>query len=196
MVRQVTGRSSETYYQSKEDNTLVEAIVVEKAMIPDVVLSQQVSDGARRLGSDSRPRGRCLREIRDRRDWDKLLKVLVCHQPRGRWQDIFSLFIRYLATAVPKIMKFALAGILTAAVGALGALAASSTGTYSAFQQELIGLAASHDGLIPLDAALFEKIISKDREYSVAVQFTAMSMKCAPCRYVYPHLSTSSLADC
>jgi hypothetical protein len=67
-------------------------------MIFDMVLPQQGSDGTRRLGSDSRPRGGCLRQIRDRRDRDKLLEVLVRHQhegqPRGRWQSLFiySLF--------------------------------------------------------------------------------------------------------
>jgi hypothetical protein len=103
MVRQVTGRSSETHHQLREDNTLVEAIIVEKAMILDVVLSQQGSDGARRLGSDSRPWGGCLREIRDRRDRDKLFEVLVNHQPRGRWQGlIFSYLFAIWQPPFPK----------------------------------------------------------------------------------------------
>lgn len=81
-------------------------------------------------------------------------------------------------------MRLAFAGILTATVGALGALAAASASTYSTFHQQLIGLAAANNGIVPLDANLFEQIITKDRDWSVAVQFTAMNMKCAPCRYV------------
>lgn len=90
-------------------------------------------------------------------------------------------------------MRVTLAGILTVAMGALQAFA--TTTTYSAVHQQLIDLAAKNDGVVPLDAALFEKITASDREWSASVQFTAMQMKCAPCRSVTCP-SSSALAGC
>lgn len=80
-------------------------------------------------------------------------------------------------------MKVAFAGIVAAAFGALQALAASSK---SALHSQLIDLAAQNGGVVPIDAALFEQITIKERDWSIVLQFTAMApnMKCTPCRYV------------
>jgi hypothetical protein len=88
-------------------------------------------------------------------------------------------------------MKAILAGILAAACGALQALASSKDSTYSSVHQELIDLAAKNHGVITLDSSTYEKITSKDRDWSVTLQFTAMApnMKCAPCRFVSQRVS-------
>lgn len=72
------------------------------------------------------------------------------------------------------------------------AFAASTEQTH----QLLVDLAAKNAGIVPLDAGLFEKIVAKDREWSVSVQFTALSptMKCAPCRDFAPQFATVAKA--
>jgi oligosaccharyltransferase complex subunit gamma len=90
-------------------------------------------------------------------------------------------------------MKVAFAGIAATALSALQAFAASSP---SALHTRLIDLAAKNGGLIPVDATLFEQITTNNRDWSVALQFTAMApnMKCAPCRYVSS--SSSPVVGC
>ncbi|KAG8803154.1 oligosaccharyl transferase subunit ost3/OST6 [Serendipita sp. 398] len=83
------------------------------------------------------------------------------------------------------------AGILAIACTALQALAASSKVSQDAVHEQLIDLAARNAGIVPLDADLFEKITSKNREWSVSLQFTALSptMKCVPCREFAPNFA-------
>jgi oligosaccharyltransferase complex subunit gamma len=81
-------------------------------------------------------------------------------------------------------MKLTFAGILAIACGALQALASPNNASGDTLHQKLVDLAAKNGGVVPLDESLFEKITSSNREWSVALQFTALSsnMKCAPCR--------------
>lgn len=81
-------------------------------------------------------------------------------------------------------MKLAFAGILAVACGALQALASSDKSSTELLHSQLIDLASKNNGVIPLDENLFEKITSSNREWSVVLQFTALSsnMKCTPCR--------------
>jgi oligosaccharyltransferase complex subunit gamma len=50
--------------------------------------------------------------------------------------------------------------------------------------KKLTALAAANDGVVKLDSALYDVITAKDREWSVAVQLTALGkeFKCAPCK--------------
>ena len=53
-------------------------------------------------------------------------------------------------------------------------------------QQQLIDLAAAGNGVIQLDDAKFSLLTSSSRNWSVAVQFTALDerRRCSPCRLV------------
>ncbi|KAG8821991.1 regulator of ime2 [Serendipita sp. 399] len=85
-----------------------------------------------------------------------------------------------------------LTGILAIACTALQALAATSKPPQGTLHEQLIDLAAKNAGVVPLDAELFEKITSKNREWSVSLQFTALSptMKCSPCREFAPSFAS------
>ncbi|KAH7926327.1 hypothetical protein BV22DRAFT_1118985 [Leucogyrophana mollusca] len=54
--------------------------------------------------------------------------------------------------------------------------------------EQLVDLAAAGNGLIKLDATSFNLLASSDRNWSAAVEFTAMDPKrrCAPCREFHP----------
>lgn len=65
-------------------------------------------------------------------------------------------------------------------------IAKKSAKTNDSIKENLITLAAKNNGLIRLDDDMFNLITSPDREWSVIVQFTALtsSYKCEPCKYV------------
>ncbi len=64
-------------------------------------------------------------------------------------------------------------------------------------QKELIDLAAAGNGLIRLDAHSFDLLTGPNRNWSAAIQFTAMDKRrrCEPCRSVAITTSDSALTD-
>lgn len=52
---------------------------------------------------------------------------------------------------------------------------------------KLVQLAASNNGVIPLDEAAFNALTNPQRTWSAAIQFTAMDKrrKCIPCKCVF-----------
>ncbi|KAH7103917.1 oligosaccharyl transferase subunit OST3/OST6 family [Auriculariales sp. MPI-PUGE-AT-0066] len=78
------------------------------------------------------------------------------------------------------------------------AAAALSTLPLAAFaqtaQEKFQALAAQNGGVVALDSKLFREITSKDREWSVTVQLTALgaAFKCAPCKEFDPTFKTAA----
>lgn len=74
-------------------------------------------------------------------------------------------------------------------------IAKKSAKTNDSTKENLIALAAKNNGLIRLDDDMFNLITSSDRDWSVMVQFTALTStyKCEPCKYVVFHAVLPSL---
>lgn len=66
----------------------------------------------------------------------------------------------------------------------LGLLALPLACVANPTQAKLASLAAKNNGVVKLDAALYDAITASDREWSAVVQLTAMGeqFKCAPCK--------------
>lgn len=75
---------------------------------------------------------------------------------------------------------FAPASFITFVLGATAAFAAASGSPQAHFAQ----LAAKNNGVVTLDAVLFDQITAPNREWSATIQLTALgqNMNCAPCR--------------